>query len=69
MSDLETKKNEASVEGFLQSVENDKRREDSFMVLDLMKEVTERRPRCGEPASLDSGATITRAQAAAKEIG
>jgi len=40
MSDLKTKKNEASVEGFLKSVENKKRREDSFVVLDLMKEVT-----------------------------
>ncbi len=44
MSDLKTKKNEASVEGFLQSVENDKRREDSFVVLDLMKEVTGEKP-------------------------
>jgi hypothetical protein len=44
MSDLKTKKNEASVEGFLQNVENDKRREDSFMVLDLMKEVTGEKP-------------------------
>ena len=40
MSDLKTKQNEASVEGFLKSVENKKRREDSFVVLDLMKEVT-----------------------------
>lgn len=44
MSDLKTKKNEASVKGFLQSVENDKRREDSFVVLDLMKEVTGEKP-------------------------
>ena len=40
MSDLKTKKNEASVEGFLKSVENKKRREDSSVVLNLMKEVT-----------------------------
>ncbi len=40
MSEVKTKKNEASVEGFLKSVENEKRREDSFVVLDLMKEVT-----------------------------
>ena len=44
MSDVKTKKNEASVEGFLKSVENDKRREDSFVVLDLMKEVTGEKP-------------------------
>ena len=44
MSELKTKKNEASVEGFLKSVENEKRREDSFVVLDLMKEVTSEKP-------------------------
>ena len=44
MSDLKTKKNEGSVDGFLKSVENEKRREDSFVVLDLMKEVTGEEP-------------------------
>ncbi len=44
MSELKTQKNEASVEGFLNSVENEKRREDSFVVLDLMKEVTGEKP-------------------------
>jgi len=44
MSDVKTKKNEASVEGFLKSVENEKRREDSSAVLDLMKEVTGEKP-------------------------
>ena len=41
---MKTQKNEASVEGFLNSVENEKRREDSFVVLDLMKEVTGEKP-------------------------
>ena len=40
MSDLKTKKNAADVEKFLNSVENDKRREDSLVILDLMREVT-----------------------------
>ena len=44
MSELKTKKNKASVEGFLKSVENEQRREDSFLVLDLMKEVTGEEP-------------------------
>jgi hypothetical protein len=46
MSELKTQKNDASVESFLNSVENEKRRDDSFVVLDLMKEVT------GEEASM-----------------
>ena len=44
MSEPKTKKNSASVESFLKSVENEKRREDSFAVLDLMKEVTGEEP-------------------------
>jgi len=44
MSEPKTKKNSAGVEGFLKSVENEKRREDSFAVLDLMKEVTGEEP-------------------------
>jgi hypothetical protein len=44
MGEPKTKKNKTSVEGFLKSVESEKRREDSFMVLDLMKEVTGEEP-------------------------
>ena len=44
MSELKTKKNKASVEGFLKSLENEKRREDSFVVLNLMKEATGEEP-------------------------
>ncbi len=44
MSDPKTKKNDASVVSFLNGVENEKRRTDSFVVLDLMKEVTGEKP-------------------------
>ncbi|MFQ5942773.1 MAG: DUF1801 domain-containing protein [Anaerolineales bacterium] len=44
MSALKTQKNDASVEDFLNGVENEKRREDSFVVLGLMKEVTGEEP-------------------------
>lgn len=44
MAELKTQKNDASVEGFLHSVENKRRREDSFVVLELMKEVTGEEP-------------------------
>lgn len=40
MAELKTKKNDRDVEAFLQSVEHDKRREDSFKVLELMKRIT-----------------------------
>ncbi|GMR09391.1 MAG: hypothetical protein BMS9Abin28_0209 [Anaerolineae bacterium] len=44
MSELKTQKNDANVEGFLNRVENEKRRADSFVVLELMKEVTGEEP-------------------------
>jgi len=45
MAELKTKPNNASVEGFLTSVENEKRRKDAFDVLELFKEVTGEQPK------------------------
>ena len=44
MAELKTQKNDASVEQFLNSVENDRKREDSFEILEMMKEVTGEEP-------------------------
>lgn len=46
MSDLKTQKNNASVEAFLEGVGIEGKREDSFTILELMREVT------GEAASM-----------------
>ncbi len=43
--ELKTKLNDASVEDFLNKVEDDKRREDSFVVLDIMRELTGQEPK------------------------
>lgn len=43
MAELKTSKNDGSVDDFLQSVEHPKRKADSLVVLELMKEIT------GEP--------------------
>lgn len=40
MAQLKTQKNDASVEEFLNTVENEKKRKDSFAVLNLMREVS-----------------------------
>ena len=40
MSELKTQKNEASVEDFLNSVEPEKKRKDSFAILEIMRQVT-----------------------------
>jgi hypothetical protein len=46
MAELKTKKNKSSVEFFLNSVENETRRENSFEVLELMRDIT------GDPGSM-----------------
>jgi len=40
MAELKTQKNDANIENFLKSVENQTRREDSLVILDLMREIT-----------------------------
>lgn len=44
MAQLKTQKNDASVEEFLNTVENEKKRKDSFAVLNLMREVSADEP-------------------------
>ncbi len=45
MAELKTKPNNASVETFLNSVENESKRQDSFAILELMREVTGEAPK------------------------
>lgn len=40
MVELKTKKNESSVEDFLNRVESEKKRADSFRILEMMKQIT-----------------------------
>jgi hypothetical protein len=44
MAKLKTQKNDASVEDFLNGVSNERRREDSFAILELMRDVTGEEP-------------------------
>jgi len=45
MSELKTKQNDANVISFLNSVDNDLRKRDSFHMLDLVKKVTDIEPK------------------------
>jgi hypothetical protein len=42
---LKTKQNDQSVEVFLNGIEGEKKRQDSFVILDLMKQVTGKEPK------------------------
>ena len=45
MAELKTKKNEASVTKFLDGVKDEKKREDSYIILKLMKQITKVDPK------------------------
>jgi hypothetical protein len=55
MGELKTKKNKGSVEGFLNSVESERKREDSFAILNLMKEITGEEPAMWGPSIVGFG--------------
>ena len=44
MAELKTKQNEGDVEAFLNGIADERKREDSFKILNLMKEVTQSKP-------------------------
>jgi hypothetical protein len=45
MAELKTKRNKGDVEAFLNSVPDEKKRRDSFTILELMKQVTGEEPK------------------------
>ena len=45
MAELKTKERKASVEKFLNSVKDDQKREDSFKILKMMKQITKAEPK------------------------
>ncbi|MGY5874926.1 MAG: DUF1801 domain-containing protein [Candidatus Thorarchaeota archaeon] len=55
MTENKTKPTDASVEGFLGSVEHDRRREDSFELLEIMKSITKEEPVMWGPSIVGFG--------------
>ena len=55
MSDIKTKVNDADVEAFLNAVPNERKRRDSFAILEMMKEVTGEEPKMWGPSIVGFG--------------
>ncbi|HEX5807241.1 MAG TPA: DUF1801 domain-containing protein [Anaerolineales bacterium] len=55
MAEIKTKVNEASVEEFLSTVENEQKRRDSLEILKIMKQVTKKEPKMWGPAIIGFG--------------
>ena len=55
MAENKTRRTDASVEEFLTSVESKRRREDGFMLLEMMKEITKLEPEMWGPSIIGFG--------------
>lgn len=53
--ELKTKVNKSSVEGFLSSVKDKQKREDSFKILEMMKKITKEEPKMWGPSIVGFG--------------
>ena len=54
-SELKTKKNEASVEDFLNAIKDERQRNDSFTILQMMKKATGEEPKMWGPSIIGFG--------------
>ena len=55
MAEIQTKLNDASVEDFLNKVENEQKRKDSFEIIKMMKQATKEEPKMWGPAIIGFG--------------
>ena len=55
MAELKTKLNDASVEDFLNKVEDDQKRKDSFEIIKMMQQATKEEPKMWGPAIIGFG--------------
>ena len=55
MAEMKTKVNDASVEGFLSTVEDEQKRKDCFEILKIMKHVTKKEPKMWGSAIIGFG--------------
>ena len=55
MAELKTQKTDASVEDYLNAVEDERKRKDAFAILDLMREVTGEEPAMWGPSIVGFG--------------
>lgn len=55
MAELKTKQTTASVEDFLNGIDDEQKRKDSFAIVDLMREVTQAEPKMWGPSIIGFG--------------
>ena len=67
-AEIKTKVNDASVEGFLDSVTDEQQRSDAFKVLEMMTKITGERPRMWGTSIIGFGEHLYRSPATGREV-
>jgi hypothetical protein len=68
MAEIKTKQNEASVEEFINTVKDEQKRKDSFVLLKLMKEVTGEKPKMWGTSIVGFGYVRIKSPATGREV-
>jgi hypothetical protein len=68
LAEIKTKETESSVEGFLHSVDDVQKREDSFTLLEMMKEVSGEDPKMWGASLIGFGKKIYKSPATGREV-
>jgi hypothetical protein len=68
LAEIKTKETESSVEGFLHSVDDVQKREDSFTLLEMMKEVSGEDPKMWGTSLIGFGKKIYKSPATGREV-
>jgi len=66
--EIKTKQNAASVEGFINSVENEQKRKDSFAILEMMKKATGEEPKMWGTSLIGFGSRKYKSTATGREV-
>jgi hypothetical protein len=68
LAEIKTKENDSSVEDFINSVPDEKKRKDSFIILDLMQKATNEKPRMWGSSLIGFGNRIFKSPATGRQV-
>jgi len=68
LAEIKTKENDSSVEDFINSVPDEKKRKDSFIILDLMRKATNEKPKMWGSSLIGFGNRIFTSPATGRQV-
>ena len=68
LAEVKTKENDASVMDFINSVENEQKRKDSLLVLDMMQKATNEQPKMWGGSIIGFGSIVVKSPTSGREV-